>query len=70
MEEKNKNDIIVITEFNRGNRKFIKALEKTNITGNYIYYEIIDDKIIEIKEKNLLEYIKSVYESNLNTTII
>lgn len=59
--EKNKK-MIIVSEIEYEGKKYIKTIKNSKKEIKYIYYEIKGDKLMEVKDEQLLSYFKQNYE--------
>lgn len=59
--EKNKK-MIIVSEIEYEEKKYIKTIKNSKKEIKYIYYEIKEDKLMEVKDEQLLLYFKQNYE--------
>jgi hypothetical protein len=55
--------VTFISNINYNNKNYIKALKNSKNKIEYLYYEIDNDIIKEIKDEKLLKYFKTIYEN-------
>jgi hypothetical protein len=58
-----------VSNINYNNKNYIKALKNSKNSIEYLYYEIDEDTIKEVTNKNLNEYFKKIYESPFGNII-
>ena len=59
--EKNKK-VIIVSEIEYEGKTYIKTIKNSKKEIKYIYYEIKQDEVLEIKDEQLLLYFKQNYE--------
>lgn len=58
-----------VSEINHSGKKYVKTIKNLKNGIEYIYYEIDDNKIKEIKDERLISYFRENYECK-STNII
>ena len=66
--EKNKK-MIIVSEIEYEGKKYIKTIKNSKKEIKYIYYEIKGDKLMEVKDEQLLSYFKQNYECEQSNII-
>lgn len=57
-----KYDILIVSEIEYYEKTYIKTIKTLDKGFNYIYYELKDNQIIELKDENILLFFKVAYE--------
>lgn len=61
---KKEKNAIFSEEIKYNNKKYIKAVKWIDNGIEYLYYEIIDGKLKEIENENVITYLRKIYETN------
>lgn len=59
--KKEKNEDLIL-EIEYENKKYVRTMAYNNDKSEINYYEIVNDKIVEIEDEKILQYLKAMYD--------
>lgn len=60
----NEKNVSYIGEIDFAGKRYVKGLKMQKTGAEYEYYEILEEKLIQVSDQNLIKSIKSIYDTD------